>query len=152
MIKTAMVLLVGIAVGAGVCWYLLGGRVTMPSHGGSGGSFSRSASELADRLGVDEIKAELNRTGTIVREKARAAGASISDAAANARTTATIKAKFLTDRALPSFQLGVDTTDGVVTLSGKVDSAETVAPCGADRPGDRWGAEGVLHHPSHDPH
>ena len=99
----------------------------MPSGGGVGSSLSRSASGLADRLGVDEIKAELSRTGTLVREKARQAGATISDAAANARITATIKAKFLTDRVLPSFQLGVDTTDGMVTLSGKVDALESVA-------------------------
>jgi hyperosmotically inducible protein len=125
MIKTAFVFLVGAAAGAAACWFLMGGRITAPP--GAGASISRSAAGLADRLGVDEIKAELGRTGTIVREKARQAGASISDAAANARITATIKAKFLTDRSLPSFQIGVDTTDGVVTLSGKVDSAETVA-------------------------
>ncbi len=127
MIKSAFVLLVGIVAGAAACWYLLGGRIAMPSGGGAGSSLSRSASGLADRLGVDEIKAELSRTGTLVREKARQAGATISDAAANARITATIKAKFLTDRVLPSFQLGVDTTDGMVTLSGKVDALESVA-------------------------
>ena len=81
---------------------------------------------LADHLGVEEVKAELAKTGAVVREKARRAGASISDAAANARITGLIKAKFLTDAELPSMQLGVDTTDGVVTLSGKVHSVEAV--------------------------
>lgn len=80
-----------------------------------------------DRFSTEEIKAELEKTGSIVREKARQAGATLSDAAANARITAIIKAKFLKDSELPSFQIGVDTTDGVVTLSGKVTSVEAVS-------------------------
>ena len=60
-------------------------------------------------------------------EKAKSAGQSIAGAAANARTTTTIKAKFVTEPGLPSFSINVDTTDGLVTLSGKVESHEQVA-------------------------
>jgi osmotically-inducible protein OsmY len=121
MIKFGLALVLGAAVGAAAFWYFTqgggaSGKVRLPSPGA-----------IVDRFDPNEIKAELARGGAVVREKARQAGATLSDAAANAKITAAIKAKFLTDRELPSMQLGVDTTDGVVTLSGKVSSAEAVA-------------------------
>lgn len=130
MIKIGCALIAGIALGAAAFWYFTVGRYSTSTGTGAGSkTASRSGPIIPglDRFSTDEIKAELEKTGTIVREKARQAGATISDAAANARITATIKAKFLKDSELPSFQLGVDTTDGVVTLSGKVTSVEAVS-------------------------
>jgi hypothetical protein len=130
MMKFGCALICGIALGAAAFWYFTVGRYSTQTGGtSSAGAPSHSAPVIPglDRFSTEEIKAELEKTGSIVREKARQAGASLSDAAANVRITATIKAKFLKDSELPSFQIGVDTTDGVVTLSGKVTSVDAVS-------------------------
>jgi hypothetical protein len=72
------------------------------------------------------IKDELAKTGKVIREKARKAGDVIADATANARTTASIKTKLVEDKGLSAFKIDVDTTDGVVTLSGTVGSYEEI--------------------------
>ena len=72
------------------------------------------------------IKDELAKTGKVIREKARQAGAVISDATANARTTASIKTRLVEDKGLSAFKIDVDTTDGVVTMSGTVGSYEEI--------------------------
>ena len=72
------------------------------------------------------IKDELAKTGKVIREKARQAGAAVADATANARTTASIKTKLVEDKGLSAFKIDVDTTDGVVTLSGTVASYEEI--------------------------
>lgn len=54
--------------------------------------------------------------------KAEEAGVYIDDAA----ITAKIKADFLTDPVLKVLQISVTTTDGVVTLSGEVDSQASI--------------------------
>ena len=56
----------------------------------------------------------------------RQAGHAIADATADARITAAIKARLVTSRDLPAFNLSVNTTAGVVTLSGAVSSPEQV--------------------------
>lgn len=78
-------------------------------------------------LSVDDIKEEIARTSMVVREKAKVAGESIAGAAANARITAAIKTKLISEPGLSAFAINVDTTDGLVTLSGKVDSHDQVA-------------------------
>lgn len=130
MMKYGCALLIGISLGAAAFWYFAVGRHSTRTGGGA--IPIRSTSSLPaipglEKFSTEEIKAELDKTGTFVREKARQAGATIADAAANARITGLIKARFLKDPELPSFQLGVDTTDGVVTLSGKVNSVEAVS-------------------------
>jgi hypothetical protein len=75
----------------------------------------------------DKIKEEMAHTGQVIREKAREAGAAVADATANARTTAAIKAKLLKEESLASLKIDVDTTDGVVTLSGTVASYDDIA-------------------------
>lgn len=127
MIKTLFILLVGIAVGAAAFWYV--SEHGMLGGGGKRGSGGRttSGSSVSDYLNLDDLKSELEKTGSVVREKARKTGARISDMAENTKLIAAIKAKFVRDPQLPSFQIGVDATDGVVTLSGKVDSVELVA-------------------------
>ncbi len=77
-------------------------------------------------LGTNDIRDELARTGRIVRQKASQAGKAISDATADARTTAAIKAKLLTHRELSGLSISVNTTDGIVTLSGSVPAAEDI--------------------------
>ena len=122
MFKYGCAVLVGIAVAVAAFWYL----TTRPAGQSVGANVSKSISSVVDSFKVEDIKEELARTGTVVREKARQAGDAISDAASNARITAAIKGKLLTDPELPSFQISVSTTDGTVTISGKVSSAEAV--------------------------
>ena len=62
-----------------------------------------------------EVKAALERTG----EK-------IADATADGRTTAAIKLKLAADPDLSALQISVNTTAGLVTLSGTVKSPELV--------------------------
>src|SRR5262245_36477626 len=80
------------------------------------------------KLDVDteHIKQELEKTGRVVRRKAEVAGAKIADATAEARVTANIKAKYALDRELSAWDIGVNTTGGRVSLSGKVSSPELV--------------------------
>jgi osmotically-inducible protein OsmY len=54
-------------------------------------------------------------------------GNTITDATADARTTATIKAKLLADPDLSALSISVSTTAGKVTLSGAVTSPEKIA-------------------------
>ncbi|HXG47641.1 MAG TPA: BON domain-containing protein, partial [Methylomirabilota bacterium] len=49
------------------------------------------------------------------------------DAAANARITAAIKGKYLREAGLAALNINVDTTDGLVTLSGTASSSEEIA-------------------------
>ncbi len=77
-------------------------------------------------LGTNDIREELARTGRIVRQKASQAGKVIADSTADARTTAAIKAKLLANRDLSGLSISVNTTDGIVTLSGSVPAAEDI--------------------------
>lgn len=79
----------------------------------AGQSIDRAAEKTGDKM--EEAKEAAS-------EKAEEAGAYIDDAA----ITAKIKADFLADPLLKVFQISVTTTDGVVTLSGKVDSQASI--------------------------
>jgi hypothetical protein len=82
---------------------------------------------FADTFDPATIKEELAKTGRVVREKARKAGEAIADATADARTTAVIKTKLLKASSLSALKIDVDTTDGLVTLSGTVSAHEEIA-------------------------
>lgn len=128
--------LVGIATGAGGYWYLQqdAGKAQL-EHARQQvvTNAQRVATAIKDKVyevGAEEIqdaKDQLARTGTVVREKARAAGKSIADVASDARITAAIKTKLVSAPGLPSLSINVDTTGGFVTLSGRVDNHEQVA-------------------------
>ena len=55
------------------------------------------------------------------------AGHAIADATADARITAAIKAKLVASRDLSALNISVNTTAGVVTLSGHVSSPENIS-------------------------
>ena len=79
------------------------------------------------KLSTSDITNELARTGRVIREKAHAAGQAIADATADARITAAIKTKLVGDSGLASLSISVNTTEGVVTLSGAVSSVEQIS-------------------------
>ena len=66
------------------------------------------------------IREELARPVEAVREKAKKAGDAIADTASDTWITTEIKGKLLAQTDLSGFSINVATTDGVVTLSGKV--------------------------------
>jgi hyperosmotically inducible protein len=74
-----------------------------------------------------DIKDELARTGQVVRRKASEAGHAIADATADTRITAAIKGKLLASRDLSALNISVNTSAGVVTLSGFVSSSEHIS-------------------------
>lgn len=128
--KTFLSFLAGVLVGVAGHWYLTQPKPkstfddARESVRSGATNLKESLKETFDR---DKIKEELARTGKIIREKAGKAGNAISDATANARTTAAIKTKLVQDAGLSAFKIDVDTTDGVVTLSGTVSSHEEIS-------------------------
>jgi osmotically-inducible protein OsmY len=78
-------------------------------------------------ISPEDIKDELARTGQVVRRAATDAGHAIADATADARTTTAIKAKLVASRDLSALNISVNTTAGVVTLSGAVASHEDIS-------------------------
>lgn len=126
-----LVLIVGAIVGA---YFFLG-------RNGESSQFRQAEEKAAERaqdltqavkdklkdINTSEIKEELEKTGQVVRKKAEQVGAVIADATSDARITATIKAKLVKHQTLSALKISVNTTEGVVTLSGSVDSAEDVS-------------------------
>lgn len=78
-------------------------------------------------LEAKSIAEELKRTGRVVRRRAGEAAAKVAKATDDARTTAAIKVKLALDPELSVFDVSVDTTDGRVTLAGRVDSPDEIA-------------------------
>jgi hypothetical protein len=127
-------LFLGVLIGAGGYWYFTEGRM-QPMTQKVEDSVVNGAGQVKDaiqaklealNLRSDDIKADLARTGTVIRRKARDLGGAVADATADARITAAIKAKFVANRDLPALSISVNTTAGHVTLSGKVSSPEQI--------------------------
>ena len=122
-------------MGAGVFWLLTTkqGRTMVSSTEGHVGSATRSARDaLQEKLRLldlrpQDVKEDLAQTGQVVRRKARQAGVAIADATLDARITATIKTKLVASRDLSSLRISVNTTSGVVTMSGSVSSADDIS-------------------------
>jgi len=79
------------------------------------------------RLAPDEVRADLARTGQVVRSRARVAGERINDL----RIVGTIKAKYLLDRDLSALDIHVQSQDGQVSLSGTVSAPALVGKAAA---------------------
>lgn len=132
--KTFLVLVLGIALGGAAVWFYATYRhdPRWQSAEKKVGDAATSAREAAQdkiralHLRPEDLKDELARTGQIVRREASAAGRAIADATADARITAAIKAKLVASRDLSALNISVNTTAGVVTLSGTVSSPEHV--------------------------
>ena len=128
--RVLLALIIGIALGIAAVWYF--------NHNKNNSQFSSPGQEIkstAESAGAaldeklrqwhldrEDITNELARTGRVMREKANQAGQVISNATADARVTAAIKAKLVRDPDLSAWDIHVSTSDGVVTLSGTVSS------------------------------
>lgn len=65
---------------------------------------------------------ELEEAGEALERGAERAGDELEPAARDARITAAVKSRLLSDPEVSAFQIDVDTVDGSVTLNGVVDS------------------------------
>ncbi len=132
--KIFFALIVGIAVGAAAVWLYSSkqGKSAVHTTGDQIESSARSARDVIQEklklldLRSDDIRDDLNRTGQVVRRKAREVGKAIADNTADARITASIKGKLVANRDLSALSISVNTTGGVVTLSGSVSSPEDI--------------------------
>lgn len=132
--KILLALIVGLALGAAAVWYFGTNRskTQVESAANQVQTAAKSAGDAIQEklktwnLSPQDVKDELARTGQVVRRKAKEAGQAISDATADARITAAIKGKLVTSD-LPGLSISVNTTAGVVTLSGTVPSAEAIS-------------------------
>lgn len=125
--------MLGLGTGAGGYWYLqqdAGKARFAQARSEVVTNAQKVAGAIKDKINewsAEDIREEMARSSMVVREKAKAAGQSIAGAAANARVTTAIKAKFVAEPGLSAFSINVDTTDGLVTLSGKVSSHDQIA-------------------------
>ncbi len=132
--KALLALLVGIVIGAAALWYFNTnptGRSQVPTAQRANVSTTPARDSVQEKLRVldlrpDEIKNELARTGVVIRRKAIEAGQAMADAAADARVTAIVKGKLLADKSLSALSISVNTTAGVVTLSGTVPTTDDI--------------------------
>ena len=133
--RVLFALIIGIVLGAAGLWYLTTQRAN-PQIQNAANQVQNAAKSAGDSiqeklrildLRTNDFKDELARTGKIVRRKAREAGQALADATADARITGSIKAKLLGDRELSVLSISVNTTEGVVTLSGTVPTPEAIS-------------------------
>lgn len=133
--RVLLALILGIALGAAIVWYIHVGQHNQHVQSATDQvqSAAKSAGDaIQDKLKVldlrpQDVKDELARTGQVVRRKAKEAGQAIADATADARVTGAIKAKLLANRDLSALSISVNTTGGVVTLSGTVPSTDAIS-------------------------
>src|SRR3954468_16089909 len=133
--RIVLALVVGLLVGAAAVYFYGSnrGRSTVRSTGNQIEEATKSARDsIQDKLKEwnlepENIREDLARSGQVVRRKAQAAGQALADATADARTTAAIKGKLIASRDLSALSISVNTTDGVVTLSGAVASPDDIS-------------------------
>ena len=133
--KTFLALVLGVAFGAAAVWFYSTYR-NDPRMRSAEQKVENAAKTTRDaaqdklralHLSSEDIKDELARTGRVVRREASEAGHAIADATADARITGAIKTKLLASRDLSALNISVNTTAGVVTLSGFVSSTEHIS-------------------------
>jgi len=128
--KYMLTFVIGVLVGIAGHWYMIQPR-SQDLVANARQDVRDGATQVGDSIkqtfDTDKAKDGLNRAGEVVREKADKAGEAITDVSANVRITTAIKAKLIADAGLSAFKIDVDTTDGVVTLSGTVSTPEDSA-------------------------
>jgi gas vesicle protein len=124
--------LLGVIVGAvlslGTAWYFAIGRHRADvrrAQDTTAATLHRAADAAeakvaAWHLTTPEITAELARTGKVVRRSVTTFGEQAGHVANDAAITGRIKAKLVADRELSAWDININTTAGIVTLSGIV--------------------------------
>ena len=134
-VRILLGLILGLALGAGAVWYFGTGRNNPHVQSATNGvenAVKSAGDAIQEKLRVldlrpQDVKDELARTGQVVRRKTQEAGKAIADATADARVTAAIKGKLVANRDLSALSISVNTTAGVVTLSGTVPTMDDIS-------------------------
>jgi hyperosmotically inducible protein len=121
-----MVLVVLVLVGVWLVRNMGLGPERVNAEGALKGAAAKVEKAVSD-IDLEAIAEELKQTGRVIRRKAGQAARKIEDATEDGRTTASIKARLALDPTLSALEISVDTTEGRVTLAGKVNSPEDVA-------------------------
>lgn len=127
--KYFLTFIIGLLVGVGAHWYAVqpkGSDMVVNARESVRETTEDVGQTFKDTFDSENLKEELAQTGKVIREKTRQAGDAISDATANARITASIKAKLIKESNLAALKIDVDTRDSVVTLSGTVSSHDEI--------------------------
>ena len=119
-------LVVGIALTLGTIWYLGQHGIRVDEPGNSRFKPVGAETKASLNLTVENIKEEMARGGQVMRQKLADLGHSVADATADTRITAAIKAKLVADPDLSALSISVNTTGGVVTLSGTASSPANI--------------------------
>lgn len=119
--KTALFFFIlGLAVGGYAMYHYDQTQGLHPSLAPAGDKIDQ---KLVDwHLTKEDIKADLAKTGDVVRTKAAQAGSKMTDA----RIHTVIKAKYVLDRDLSAVDIDVAVTAGSVALTGTVPSEELI--------------------------
>ena len=142
MIKFALALFMGIILGGTGIWYYLtlvqiypsttslqkdtraNGQKTVEERATTG-EWLKDKFDPFD-LSPKKIQQELKESGQLVRRYAMQVRNNSIEAVAELRITAVVKTKLARDPELSAWGIAVSTTDGQVTISGKVESPELV--------------------------
>ncbi len=133
--KVLLALVLGIVLGASAIWFYhtRQGKSAVQATGDQLENAAKAARDAIQEkfrvldLRPEQVKDDLARTGQVVRRKAREAGQAIADSTADARTTTAIKAKLIANRDLSALSISVNTTGGIVTLSGTVPTMDDIS-------------------------
>ena len=78
------------------------------------------------KLTPADLKADLEKSGRVVRTKSVAVGEKVETTFDNARIVTLVNTKLVTDRDLSALKINVDADKGVVTLNGTVKSVDLI--------------------------
>jgi hyperosmotically inducible protein len=114
--KLLVGLIIGIVIGAAGYWFIdeRDADLKIEAKGNDGG----------DRISVSgkDLKAEAEKVGEELKE----AGTKAAEVASDATITGTVKLKLAADTHLSAREINVDTANRVVTLNGRVATAELI--------------------------
>jgi osmotically-inducible protein OsmY len=119
--KTILVLIIGVAIGAGIYWYYHNPDADQRLQ-----QVRSDVTSTISNIDVQQVKDQLAQKGEVVLKKAESAGEKLADATADARITAAIKTKYAREPQLSALSISVNTTGGKVTLSGWASSPEAI--------------------------
>jgi hyperosmotically inducible periplasmic protein len=133
--RVVIALFIGLVIGGGAVWFLgtSHGKSAVHSTGDQLESTTKTARDsIQERLRAwdlrpEDVKEDLAKTGEVIRDRARQATQALADSTADARITAAIKRKLLTNKDTSALNISVNTTAGVVTLSGPVGSTDEIS-------------------------
>jgi hyperosmotically inducible periplasmic protein len=120
--KVFVGILLGIAIAVMALWFMgRDGRTrddVRDELSEVGQEIREGAEDVAGRIreGVDDIDTDR------IQENVREGGRRIADSSADALVTGKVKAQFAIDSEVSAMRIAVDTTDGMVTLSGRASS------------------------------